>query len=103
MAEFTDPTLAYLLVFIAIIGGVAGVGYVFADQAVGALAGFIVLGIGGFVSGIHVADNQADHVGFLVFVIGAAAVLAYFLPMQVVEGVAVFFIAYLLGMRTERR
>lgn len=103
MTEFTDPTIAYLFIFVVALGGAAGAGYFLAEHVVGAAIGFLILGLGGFVSGIHVADNHAEHAGFLVFSAGVAAVIAYFLPVQVIEGVAAFVIGYILGMRTKRR
>lgn len=103
MAELTDATTVYLLVFIVLFGGAVAAGVVFDEYNVTGTTGGIVLGLFGFVAGNHVSSNQTEWLGVLVVTGGMAAVVAHFLPFQLIHGVAVFLIGYVIGMQTSRR
>lgn len=103
MAEFTDPLIAYLVGLLLLIAGAAGAGYLLTDHLTGAVPTAVVIGIIGFVSGLYVAANQGEWFGFMFVSGGAALVLAYFLPLEFVQAIAVFLIGYIVGLRTERR
>lgn len=103
MTEITEPGFAYIILFIGIILGAVGIGWFLAEQVTGTVVGAIILALFGFVGGIHVSSNRGEWVGFLLVAGGFSAIIAYFLPMQIVEGVAAFGIGYVLGLRTERR
>jgi hypothetical protein len=102
MAEFTDASVAYIGIILVAVTVAAGAGWYIAEQ-VSTIAIAVIFPLFGYVGGMHIASNRAETVGFSVFAILIAAVFAYMLPIEVLGGVALFVVGYLLGMQAERR
>lgn len=103
MAEFADPLVAYLVLFLILIGGAAATGWYLTEHITGFALAAVIIGILGFVSGLHVVSNQAEWFGLLIVMGIVSLTLAYFLPITVLQAAGVFVVGYFVGMRTERR
>lgn len=102
MAGVLDPTPSYILLLALMVIGAMGLGYASAGD-IGFLGSSVLIGIIGFLGGIK-ASHETTHIpATAVFVGLPVALIAWLLPITVLWGLAAFLLAFILGMRTERR
>lgn len=102
MAEFTDASAIYIVMIVGAIAGAAGLGWYMAEQVSTAVIAILFM-LGGYLDGLYISSSGAEITGFSVFTGVVAAAFAYFLPIALHVGVALFALGLLLGVRTDRR
>lgn len=102
MGEFTDPTVAYLVIFVVAIAGAAGLGWYLAETLSMVIIAILFL-LYGYLVGLHIAGNDSEVVGFSTFAAIVAGVFAYMLTIELLVGLGLFAVGLLLGLQTERR